>query len=292
MQAPRFIRFLSGRRLDWSLAVLALAASLAPTAVLRPWTADLARVVSVPLAPVSHLGVFLRSRVRPEQGAFDPRAPETLALEQEVRQFRTLYEQARLENERLERSLAALAAVRARLGGSGQRLAEVSVVGTDASRRDGAARINAGTRHGLAAGAVALVSGDILVGVVGQDIGALSASVIPATKLPSLGVRLYPPQGTDPSTPLSAYPGAMLKPTARGTWTADVASTQPLSVGMVARLADDRYGRTALGARVGTIVAIEPVEKAPLARRVEIAPLAWLGEHPTLIVVVESGEGG
>lgn len=292
MQAPRFIRFLSGRRLDWSLAVLALAASLAPAAVLGPWTADLARVVSVPLAPVSHLGVFLRARVRPEQGAFDPRAPETLALEREVRQFRTLYEQARLENERLERSLAALAAVRARLGGSGQRLAEVSVVGTDASRRDGAARINAGTRHGLAAGAVALVSGDILVGVVGQDIGALSASVIPATKLPSLGVRLYPPQGTDPSTPLSAYPGAMLKPTARGTWTADVASTQPLSVGMVARLADDRYGRTALGARVGTIVAIEPVEKAPLARRVEIAPLAWLGEHPTLIVVVESGEGG
>lgn len=290
MQAPRFIRFLSGRRLDWSLAALALAASLAPVAALRPWTADLARLVSVPLAPVSHLGVFLRARVRPEQGAFDPRAPETLALELEVRQFRTLYEQARLENERLERAIAALAAVRARLDGTGQRLAEASVVGTDASRRDGAARINAGTRHGLRAGSVALVSGDILVGVVGQDIGALSASLIPVAKLPSLGVRLYPPQGSDPSTPLSTYPGAMLKPTARGTWSADVASTQPLSIGMVARLADDRFGRTALGARVGTVVAIEPIEKAPLARRVEIAPLAALGDFATVIVVVESGE--
>jgi hypothetical protein len=82
----------------------------------------------------------------------------------------------------------------------------------------------------------------------------------------------------------------MLKPTARGTWTADVASTQPLSVGMVARLADDRFGRTALGARVGTVVAIEPIEKAPLARRVEIAPLASLGDFSTVVVVVESGE--
>jgi len=290
MQAPRFIRFLSGRRLDWSLAALALAASLAPVGALRPWTGDLARLVSVPLAPVGHLGVFLRTRVRPEQAAFDPRSPETLALERELRQFRTLYEQARLENERLERSVSALAAVRARLEGAGQRLAEASIVGVDASRRDGAARINAGARHGLRPGSAALVSGDILVGVVAQDVGALSASVIPATKLPSLGVRLYPAQGSDPSSPLSSYPGAMLKPTARGTWTADVATAQPLSIGMVARLADDRFGRTALGARVGTVVAIEPVEKAPLARRVEIAPLGSLAEHSTVILVVEGGD--
>ena len=288
MQPKRLIRFFAGRRLDWTLAAAAFVLALLPVPALRPWTADVARLVSVPLAPLTHLGMFLRERIRPTQAAFDPRAPEAVALEREVAQFRMLYEQSRLEVERLERSLAALRAISARLDASDTRLVEASVIAIDPSRRDGAVTLNAGERHGVRAGAAALVDGDVFVGVVAPSVGNFSSTLIPATRLPSIGARLFPPQGSDPRSPASSYPGAVLKPTARGTWSAEVATAMELAPGMVARLADDRFGRAALGARIGVVVSVEPLEQAPLARRVEIRPITELESLASVILAVPS----
>jgi hypothetical protein len=286
MQFPRFIRTLTGRRLDWTLAAIALVLALLPAYALLPWTNDLARLLSVPLAPVTHLGMFVRDKIRPPQPRFDPQAPETLALEREVSQYRMLYEQSRLEVERLERSLTSLRAVSARVDSPDSLLIEASVIAGDPSRRNGVFTLNAGERHGVRAGAAALVDGDIFVGLIAPEVGAFQSVLIPSNKLPSIGSRLFPPEGSDPRTPASSYPGAVLKPTGRGTWTAEVATSMTLAPGMVARLADDRFGRAALGSRIGIVVAVEPVEQAPLARRVEIRPIIDLDGLSSVILAV------
>lgn len=286
MQTPRFIRTLTGKRLDWTLAVVAFTVSMLPASALLPWTNDLARLVSVPLAPVTHFGMFLREQVRPARAAFDPSAPETVQLEREIAQYRMLYEQSRLEVERLERSLATMRAVSARIDSPDTRLVEASVIASDPSRRNGVLGLNAGERHGVRAGAAAIVDGDVFVGVIAPEVGSFSSSLIPANKLPSIGTRLIPPEGSDPRKPASSYPGAVLKPTGRGTWTAEVATSLELAPGMVARLADDRFGRAVLGARIGIVVSVEPVEQAPLARRVEIRPVIDLDSLSSVVLAV------
>jgi hypothetical protein len=273
MDRRHFRRFLQGRRPDWLLAAAALGVALLPPAALVPWTGDVSRLVSVPLAPITHLGVFLRDRVRPPRTTFDPRSPEALALDREVARYRTLYEQARLELEQSERALASLRAVRAKVGDGGGELIDASVVATDASRLDGVLSLNAGTRHGVRPGASVLADGERFAGVIAREVGAFSSTLIPSIRLPSIGVRLYPPEGSDRNVASTTYPGAVLKPTGRGGWTAEVASAIPLREGMIARLADDRYGRLAMGLPIGIVRSVEAIDRAPHARRVEVAPV-------------------
>ena len=286
MQSPRFIRSLTGRRLDWSLAAVAFVVAMLPVRALAPWTNDLARLFSVPLAPLTHLGMYLRNQVRPPQAGFDPRAPETLALERELAQYRMLYEQSRLEVERLEQSLTAMRAVSARVDAPDTRLVEASVIAGDPSRRNGVFTLNAGVRHGVRAGASALVDGDVFAGLIAPEVGGFQSTLIPANRLPSIGARLFPSEGSDPRRPASSYPGAVLKPIGNGNWTAEVATSMTLAPGMVARLADDRFGRAAHGSRIGVVVSVEPVEQAPLARRVEIRPVYDLDSLSSVIVAV------
>ena len=111
MSATRFVQFLSGKRLDWSLACVAIVISMLPVSALKPWTNDVARLVLVPFVPVTHLGMFLRERIRPPQAIFDPRSPETIALDNEVARLRLLYEQTRLSSAQLEQTIQALRAV-------------------------------------------------------------------------------------------------------------------------------------------------------------------------------------
>lgn len=273
MDRRNFRRFLQSRRLDWLLAATALAVALLPPAALLPWSGDVARLASVPLAPITHLGTFLRDRVRPPRETFDPRSPEALALDREIARYRTLYEQARLELERSERAIASLRAVRARIGDAGGELTDASVIATDASRPDGVLQLNAGERHGVQAGATVLADGERFAGVIARDVGTFSSTLVPSIRLSSIGTRLYPPEGSDPATASTSYPGAVLKPTGVGTWTAEVASAVPLVPGMIARVAEDRYGRAALGARVGVVLSVKPIDRAPHARLVEVGPL-------------------
>jgi len=273
---------LAGRRLEWLLALVAFIACMLPDRALSPWTGDLSRIVAVPLVPVTHAGVFLRERVRPSRVPFDPRAPEVLELEREAEQYRTLHAQALLENERLERAIAALGAVSTRAGTQGIRLADASVVGLDPARADGSVLINAGSRHGVLEGAVVLVDGDVFAGRVSSDVGAALSRVIPAERLTGIGVRLYPASGA--ASPNA--PGAVVKASGDGHWTADVASSAELAEGMVARIADDRYPRVALGTRLGVVVKVEPIDEVPLARRVRIRPVLRLDDAASVVVAV------
>jgi hypothetical protein len=297
MILSRMPQFLSGKRLDWGLVSLAFVVSLAPSNLLRPWTNDVARLVLIPLVPVTHLGSVLRDRIRPSLDSFDPSrtgadATEVLALNDEIDRLRTLYESSRLDSARLEESLASIRATSTRAGKGA--LIDVaattgSVVANSNGEIDGIVRINAGTRHGVVPGSAVFVRGDVFAGLTSDDIGAFISTVTPSTRLPSIGCRIVPASGSDPVQSILSAPGAVLKPTGRGTWTADVASAGELTVGMIARVADDRMPRSALGARVGRVIAIAPIEQVPLARRIEVEPIAEAREATSAVVVLEAG---
>jgi hypothetical protein len=296
MDLTRALQFvssrLSGRRLDWGLALLALILTVLPQRFLAPWTNGLAHAISVPLLPLTHSGSYLRDRIRPPRERFDPRAPEAIQLAQEAEHYRTLYEGARLQSERLERAIASLQAVSTRVGEQGVRFIEASVVGSDPSRRDGVVRINAGARHGVVARSPVFIDGDIFGGMVADEVGPFTASVIPATRLSGILVRVLPAAGSNPNAPLDAYPRGVLKPTPRGTWTAELPAVEGLAPGAVVRLEDERYPRAALGARVGVVTTVEPLEQAPLARRVEVTPIMPLASAPAVVVVAAEPADG
>lgn len=287
MNSKRLLHFIASKRFDWLLAGVALLLALLPVWTLKPWTNDVARIVIVPFVPVTHVGMALRDRIRPPHATWNPSAPETIALINELSYTKTLYEAARLESARLEGTIAALNAVSTRLGDARPDLIEASVVALDPSRVGGAIQVNAGERNGVVAGAAVFINGDLFAGVVSGDIGAFVSTVIPSLKMASIGSRLYPREGSDPRTPLANYPGAVLKPTGRGTWTAEVASAVDLRVGLFARVSDDRLPRAALGTIIGRVIAVEPIEQVPLARRIEVEPIMTLEDVSSVIICAQ-----
>ncbi len=290
MNANRFIRFLAnwltGRRLDWTLAALALLLAILPARALAPWTGDVARIVAVPIVPLMHLGIAVRERIRPPREAFDPRAPEVIELEMAAERYRTLFEQARLKGEALERDLAAVKAVRALPGSGGVQLETAAIVGVDPTRGEGLVRINLGARHGVHRDAPVIIRGDIFGGVVASDPSQFVSLVRPASRS-SLSVRLYPAEGAALERDPASYPGTVLKPVEGGLWHGDLASDANVEVGQLARIADDRYGNVARGMRVGRIRRVLANEQAPLARIIEVEPLAVLSDESTVIVAID-----
>jgi hypothetical protein len=294
MNATKLLQYLSARlrgpRLDGALAVLALVLAILPARALAPWTGDVARIVAVPIVPIMHLGMALRERIRPPREVFDPRAPEVIELEMAAERYRTLFEQSRLKTEALERDLAAVKAVRARAGSGGVQLETAAVIGIDPTRREGLVRISLGARHGVHRDAAVILRGDIFGGVVANDPAEFVSLVRPSVRC-SLGVRIYPAEGVDADRAPAVFPGTVLKPADGGVWLGDLASDAEVREGQVVRLADDRYGNVSKGMRVGRVRRVLPNDQVPLARVVEVEPLAHLVDEATVVVAIDPPEG-
>jgi rod shape-determining protein MreC len=300
MDPTRLYRFLrerlSGRRLDGTIAAIALILALLPARVLSGWTSDVARIVAVPIVPLMHGGMALRDWLRPPRDAFDPRAPEVVELEMAAERYRSLFEQSRLKTESLEREVLELKGIRSRLAEQGfasdrVQLATASVVGTDPTRTEGLVRLNVGSRHGVHRDAPVIARGDVFAGVVAQDPSEFVALVRPASRC-SLAVRLYPASGVEPERPAGAFAGTVLKPADGGIWLGDIfASDLDVRAGDLARLADERLGDVARGLRVGVVRRIVPNEENPLVRRVEVEPLSALAQEPSVVVAILPTEG-
>jgi len=71
----------------------------------------------------------------------------------------------------------------------------------------------------------------------------------------------------------------------------DLASDAEVREGQVVRLADDRYGNVSKGMRVGRVRRVLPNDQVPLARVVEVEPLAHLVDEATVVVAIDPPEG-
>ncbi|MHC4616037.1 MAG: hypothetical protein ACYTAU_21035, partial [Planctomycetota bacterium] len=168
------------QRALWTAVGLTVVLALLPARWLG-WTAVAADVVNVPIQPLADIGVRLGRLLRsPEGGA----AEESEALRRRTEELdatRALLHAARLRIEALQEEIRHLQDARRFHRGIQIDPMFVRVTGRSPDRGRGPVRINAGSRHGVTPGTIAVYRGAHLLGRVADDVGRLSCRVVPVT---------------------------------------------------------------------------------------------------------------
>jgi len=254
--------------------VLVLAAGLAPPRWLG-WSADLAALAWIPLAPLAHAAMAAREWVRPlEDPAGERRSAAELRRERD--EYRGLASRLRIENERLEARLRLLEGVESERTGASFRVLSAMVLSTP--RHGEALRIGRGSRHGVLAGAVVLLPGDRLVGRVVEPVGRHGAEVLLAAAERSGSIRARIEQGDGSLGRL-----LLLEPDGLGGWRSESESSGEL-VGRRVRLDDPTWPVAAQGLLLGEIRRERPVVARPLRSEFAVAP-SWAPGDLTVVAI-------
>ena len=264
----------ASRRLWWGAILAALFLSLLPTRWLLGWSSEIGGVVRFPLVPFQHVAEGIRSWLRPMPDGRASMPREVRALDEQLEGARNYYKRLEIARDGLLKRIAILEGTKVPVAaGDHSRRLYAAIVATHApsSRAVGGSLVaNVGERHGVVAGMVAVWDGDIVVGRVSEIPGRLSSLIVPVSALPTVEVRLFPP---DRELAASEAPGGMLKPTADGTWTTDLAQTSDVGEDWIARVSDERWPLASRGMRIGVVTRVGSRDDAPLIKRLTIRPL-------------------
>jgi hypothetical protein len=263
----------SSRRLAIA-AILVLAVGAAPPRWLG-WTADLAALVWIPLAPLAHAATAAREWVRPlEDPAGERRTAAELRRERD--EYRGLAARLRIENERLESRLGVLEGVGSARAGASFEVLSAIVLSTP--RHGEALRIGRGSRHGVVAGAVVMLPGDRLVGRVAAPVGRHGADVLLAAGERSGSIRARVEEADGGLGRL-----LLLEPDGRGGWRSERETSGDL-VGRRVRLDDPTWPAAAQGLLLGEIRRERPLAARPLRSELEVAPVWEPGDLAVVAV--------
>ncbi len=275
---------------------LMLTLSFLPSRWLVGWTAEVADFANVALTPSKHAFSSLRHWLRPIPDALEAAPEQVRDLERQLEQARTYYKGLEIERDLLLQRIALLERAKT-LSGAGEltRTIAGTVVGVTppSARSGGSLQLNVGTLHGVMPGMIATWEGDMVVGRIADGVQRFTSSVIPATALPGFTVRFFP---VDRELPASQAPRGVLV-SKDGMWTVDLTQPGDIAVGWVARVADERWPRAALGLRVGVVETVAVRDDAPLMRRIAVQPLVDALRVPHVVLTDErnppaGGEGG
>ncbi|MCH7797466.1 MAG: hypothetical protein IID28_03340 [Planctomycetes bacterium] len=279
-------------RIDFrSQRALAVAAGLTVIAALLPvrwlgWTAVLAEIVRVPIQPMADAGVRLGRLVRPPVD--DSGESEALRnRSDELERSRVLLHAARLEIEALHEEISAMKEVRSLRPGVEITPIFARVTGRPVDQARGPVRVNAGSRHGVVAGAVVVVRGGYLVGRVARNPSRLSCGVVPVTD-PSIGlIEGYVNAADDPVGDIRRRPHIQLVPDGRGGLVGDLDREIAIHPGDVVRLSDPSWPGSAQGLIIGEVRSVVPRDLQPLLNAVTVRPRYHAQRVTSMTVIVE-----
>ena len=266
-------------------AGLAVVTSLMPVRWLG-WTSGLATVVRVPVQPLAQAGVQVSHWLRP---AADE-AGESEALRERTDQLETtraLLHGARLQIDSLLEEIAVLQGVRGLRPGVEITPIVARVTGRPPDRAGGPVRINAGTRHGVVAGAIVVYRGGHLFGRVADGVSRLSSSVVPVTD-GSIGLIegvLLP--GDDPVADVRSRPHIQFIADGRGGLAGDLDREVVINAGDTVLLADSSWPDSAQGLVIGYVWSVEPKDLQPLLNRVTVRPKFHGRRVASVTVIIE-----
>ncbi len=264
-------RFVSRSQRNFTIVVgVTVVCALLPAGWL-PWTAILADIVSVPVQPLGDAGGRVSGWLRPAPGD----AGESQALRQrdeEIETTRALLYAARLRTEALLEEIEALQEARRFHPGVEMTPLYARVTGRPPDRSSGTVRINAGSRHGVVPGAIAVYRGGHLVGRVADNVSRLSSCVVPITDS-SVGLMeaLILPLD-DPVADIETAPRIQLMPDDGGALTGDLDRAIEVRQGDIVRLADPAWPDSAQGLIIGTVESIETNDLQPLRVTITVRP--------------------
>lgn len=252
-------------------AFLALVLSLLPGRYLNTWTADAAAIIQLPVVPFGHALVKVRTWLRPGEGVLPDSSPAVQMLQQELEQFKTLYQATELENQRLREEIEQLTLARRDGGQAAARLQYASIVGENAQSTGRVFTLNRGSRAGVTPGTVAVYNGVHLIDRIAEGVAPLTSKLIPLTDTEIKNVEVYL-QIDATSSPTRETPRALLRPAGDGTLIGEVALDAGVEVGFVARLDDPSWPPTATALIVGTVEKLDPKPENPLRQIVIVRP--------------------
>ncbi len=269
-------------RIDFrSQRALAVATGLAILASLLPvrwlaWTPILATIVRVPVQPLAQAGVQVSHWLRPAAGE----AGESEALRERTDQLemtRALLHGARLQIDSLLEEIAVLQEVRGLRPGVEITPIVARVTGRPPDRVGGPVQINAGTRHGVVAGAVVVYRGGHLVGRLAEGVSRLSSSVVPITD-GSIGLI----EGV-----VNEGPHIQFVADGHGRLAGDLDREVVINLGDTVRLADYSWPDSGQGLIIGTVTSIEPKDLQPLLNTVTVRPTYRASHVASVTVLIE-----
>ena len=291
-----FRLFPNDRPLVITTAVVVLLAFL-PTRWLVPWTSDVGSIIALPLTPLGHAAGSALAFVRPPSGQELPSEGELNRILDERDAYRGRWHAARLQVEQLELELAQLQNARSapELGVSADwSPRNAAVVRHTPGGHGGLLRLNAGIRHGVTAGTVAVVDGDQLVGRVADGVGQLSSVLIPigSTSDDTSNDLLARIQPMDDTLAVDDGVSIRLKPIGggllQGLVARDPGQTAVVQPGQAVRLARDRaWQQTAWGMLIGTVVRVEASDETPLRERITVQRTILPERLPTVTLKIQ-----
>lgn len=269
-------------RLLPTVVVLLLIGSFLPGRILLPvsWMGDFVGLLSAPVAqPLRTVGGWLAP---PDAGEA---LPEELALlQQQVEEYRTLYERARERNADLLAQMEQLKLMVELNPSVSTRLLNAPVIGSTSDPANAQLRIRAGTKQGVHQNDVVAVEGVQLFGSV-RDASARTSWIMPITAKAQGHIKgkvmIENGRGI----------ACSLKPVGDGTLRGDVAydeadpeASQLVAVGQTVRLDDGQWPDSAQMLVLGTIESVEPAPDSPLRPVIVVRPLIAL-ERVTEVIV-------
>ena len=256
----------------FSIAVgLTFAAALLPTGWLG-WTSILADVINVPLQPLMDAGLGIATWIRPADDRFAGASVELRRLRVELEKTRALLYGARLRSEALEEEIGELQAARRLHQGAEINPLYARVTARSPDRARGPVRLNAGSRHGVVPGTVAVYRGVHLIGRVADGVSRLSCHLVPITD-PAAGlVEAIILPADDPLAAVKTAPRLQLAPDGNGTLVGDLDRSIVVSRGDIVRLSDPSWADSAQGMIVGLVESTSTKDLQPLLSSIVVRP--------------------
>lgn len=278
----------TSRRLLAAAILILLILGLLPVR-LTSWAGWLGGVVSVLVAPVSHPSARIARWLAPAspRGA-EPEEVTHLADEKE--QILRLYRAEREEVSRLRLLIADLQAGQALYPEARVSQLTAQVISTSSDRASTVFRIRAGRSSGVYRGAVATARGVQLIGRV-ERVMERVAEIRPITD--SAGQQI---QAVIMLGDLTDGPSCLLRATGSGTLTGPVEDVGGLEAapvleqGMLVRLRDPEWPRSAQMLLIGRIESIDPAPSQPLRRIITVRPTLQLDRTSDVVLRLTSDE--
>jgi cell shape-determining protein MreC len=282
------------QRALWAAVGLTVVLGLLPAGWLR-WTVVASDIINVPIQPLADAGVRLGRMLRGPDGEAGEESEAVRRRTQELEATRVLLHAARLRIEALQEEIRHLQDARRFHQGAQIDPLFARVTGRSPDRGRGPVRINAGSRHGVTPGTVAVYRGAHLIGRVGDDVGRLNCRIVPITD-PATGLMeaiILP--ADDPAAELADAPRLQLVADGRGTLVGDLDRNRVVQAGDVVRLSDPAWPDSAQGMILGYVMSVESKDLQPLHNQITVEPDFHAQEVASVTLKIErlaAGEEG
>jgi|TARA_B100000959_G_scaffold201911_1_gene211312 hypothetical protein len=260
------------------------------------WTSDIADLVRVPVTPLSHVGMMVKSWVRPAIEPSDLPTDEQERHELAVAErdhYRQLYHSQMLRATELADQLRVLQSLpeSALRNPMPPLVVPLDLTGIKPNDSSGVVelKLSRGTAGRILDGDIVIVGRDI-VGRIAR-VGMTRVELLPTSHKDSGFIRA----GIVPSHPLHGgrpplLDEILLQPRGDGYLTAEISSKKDVQENDLVVLDDPAWSISGNGLVLGIVTSITPLDEAPLRKIVTVTPRQRAREHAG-VVVLGTGDG-